>query len=53
MHRVHGGRWVINDYANRVVGAGVVDVPFGVGGVRVVSGFGEEEDGGVIVAAVG
>lgn len=36
-----------------MVGAGVVDVPFRVGGVGCVSRFGEEEDRGVVVAAVG
>lgn len=44
---------VYNDEANAAVAAGVVDVPFGVVRVRIVSCFGEEEDGGVVVAAVG
>ena len=36
-------RGVINDEADSAVGAGVVDVPFGVGGVGCVSRLCEEE----------
>lgn len=53
MHRMDRRGGIINDDANGGVRAGVVDVPFGVCGVGCVSRFGEEEDGGVVVAAVG
>ena len=53
MHWMDRWGWVNNDEANAAVAAGVVDVPFGAVGVRGVSCFGKEEDGGVVVAAVG
>ena len=53
MHWMDRAGGVINDEADAAVAAGVVDVPFGAVGVGVVAGVGEEEDGGVVVAAVG
>ena len=53
MHRMDSAGGVINDEADAAVGAGVVDIPFGAVGVGIVAGVGEEEDGGVVVAAVG
>ena len=53
MHWMDRAGGVDNDEADAAVAAGVVDVPFGAVGVGVVAGVGEEEDGGVVVAAVG
>ena len=53
MHRVDGAGGVVDDEADGVVGAGIVDVPFGGVGVAVVASLGEEEYGGVVVGAEG
>lgn len=44
---------VLYDEADSGVGAGIVYVPFGVEGVGGVSGFGKEEDWGVVVCTEG
>ena len=52
VHGMRGGDGVVDDEAVGV-GAEVVDVPLRGGGVGGVAGFGEEEGGVVVVAAVG
>ncbi len=46
-------RLVVDNYAHAGVRTEVVDVPFGVVGVRIVALLGEEEDGVVVVGAEG
>ena len=53
MHWMDSAGGINDDEANAAVAACVVDVPFGAVGVGIVSCFGEEEDGGVVVAAKG
>ena len=53
VHGVGGSGGVLDDEAYAAVAAGVVDVPFRGGGVGGVAGFGEEEEGAVVVGAEG
>lgn len=44
---------ILHHQADGLVGAGIINIPLWVVGVAGVSGFGEEEQGGVIVCAEG
>lgn len=51
MHRVSGGDLVFHDDADGVVVAEVVDVPFGIVGVRDIAKVRQEQDWVIVVAA--
>lgn len=49
--RVGKNKRIVEYDADRGIGAEVVDVPFGVVGVRIIALVGEEQDGVVVVGA--